>query len=150
MQITTQNAQETTTVGQKLGKAMSGGEFIELLGDLGSGKTTLLKGLAKGLGITQSISSPTFTISRIYEAGTKSFHHFDFYRIDSSDIVALELTDAANDPSAIVAVEWAEHVGDALPKDRLTVKLEALSENERKVTLTANGEKHLKLLEQVQ
>lgn len=146
-ELISKSAEDTSSIGEKLGRLLSGGEFIELTGDLGTGKTTFLKGLAKGIGVSQPISSPTFTISRVYEADGKTFHHFDFYRIDSSDIVALELSEAAQDPSAIVAVEWAEHVADALPKDRLSVVLESTGETERKIKLTAHGDLHNRLLE---
>lgn len=149
MQIISKSAEETIGLGKKLGRVMAGGEFVELVGDLGSGKTTFLKGLAEGMGVTQAISSPTFTISRVYGADGKSFHHFDFYRIDSSDIVALELSEAAQDPMAIVAVEWAEHVAEALPKDRLSVVFESSGETERKIKLTAHGDFHKRLLEAI-
>lgn len=138
----------TTSFGEQLGKKLSGGELIELTGDLGSGKTTFLKGIAKGLGITQPISSPTFTISRVYQIGDKRFHHFDFYRIDSSDIVALEIAEAVSDPKSIVAVEWAEHIKDSLPKEYLSVSLKAVDEGTCRLELTAYGPKHEKLLEQ--
>lgn len=123
---------------------------MELIGDLGSGKTTLIKGIAKGLGITEAVSSPTFTISRVYDLGDKRFYHFDFYRIDSSDIVALELSEAASEPNAIVAVEWAEHAEGAMPRDRLSIKFSSTSETDREIELTAHGSKATALIEKLQ
>lgn len=144
--IITKTIKETVELGEKLGRRLAGGELIELTGDLGSGKTTFLKGLAKGIGIDQPISSPTFTISRVYKVGKKRFFHFDFYRIDSSDIVAMEIAEAAASPDAIVAVEWAEHIQDALPDEYLSVNLKAKDEHTRQVTLTAFGKKYDQLI----
>lgn len=149
MKISTASAEETHLLGKRLGQALIGGEVLELTGDLGSGKTTLVKGIAEGLGITEAVSSPTFTINRTYELGDKRFYHFDFYRIDSSDIVALELGEAASEPRSIVAVEWAEHAIGAIPNDRLTIKFRSPTENGREIELAAHGEKSQALLEKL-
>lgn len=149
VKIVTKTVEETEALGQRLGKLLTGGELIELTGDLGSGKTVFIKGLAKGLGVDQPISSPTFTISRVYDAGTKQFHHFDFYRIGHKDIVGLEIAEAANDPDAVVAVEWAEHIKDALPKDHLSVNISSADESKREISLIAHDEKYQKLIEKL-
>lgn len=143
-------AEETYKLGSRIGRNLNGGEVLELIGDLGSGKTTLIKGIAEGLGVTEAVSSPTFTINRVYDIGDKRFYHFDFYRIDSSDIVALELSEAASEPKSIVAVEWAEHAKGAMPADRLTIKLRSPSENKREIELTAHGKKSLALIGNLQ
>ena len=138
---------ETKKIGERIGRKLEGGELVELTGDLGTGKTVFIKGLAKGLGIAQPISSPTFTISRVYEVKGKSFHHFDFYRIDSGDIVAMEIAEATTDPDAIVVVEWAEHIKEALPNDFLAIKLRRLSEAEREIIIEPHGPQYRKLVE---
>lgn len=121
---------------------------IELTGDLGAGKTLLVRGLARGLGIKDTVASPTFTISRIYQIpGGGELHHFDFYRLNDADIVNRELAEAAGDQQAIVAIEWAEHAGDVLPPDRLVVALSADGEEGRRIKLTATGERHKAVLE---
>lgn len=145
-EIISSSPSATLRLGETLGRRLKGGEFLELTGDLGSGKTVLIKGIGKGLGIKQPISSPTFTISRVYEAGEKSFCHFDFYRIDSKDIVARELAEAARDKSAVVAVEWAEHVKDALPEERLSIRLAHLDSERRRIIIEARGQKYQDLL----
>lgn len=150
MIILTHTAKETYDFGSRIGRNLKGGEVLELLGDLGSGKTTLIKGIAEGLGITEAVSSPTFTINRVYDIGDKRFYHFDFYRIDSSDIVALELSEAASEPKSIVAVEWAEHAKGAMPEDRLTISFQSPAENERDIELTAHGDKSQALVEKIQ
>ncbi len=150
MKIVTKSTEETQRIGEKLGRRLSGGELIELTGDLGTGKTVFIKGLAKGLGISQPISSPTFTISRVYQVNGKSFHHFDFYRIDSGDIVAMEITEAANDPDAIVVVEWAEHIKEALPPDFLAINLRRLGEDQREVIIEPHGLRYNKMAEDLE
>lgn len=150
MKISTNSASETSRLGKRLGQALIGGEMLEMQGDLGAGKTTFIKGIAEGLGITEAVSSPTFTINRVYDIGDKRFYHFDFYRIDSSDIVALELSEAASEPKSIIAVEWAEHAKGAMPEDRVTIKFQSPSEEVRDIELTAHGDKSKALLEKLQ
>ena len=81
MIIETSNANETFELGVKIGQNAKAGEVYTLVGDLGVGKTVFTQGLAKGLGITEPISSPTFTIVQVYEEGSLPFYHFDVYRI---------------------------------------------------------------------
>lgn len=147
MKITTQSAEETIDLGWRLGQALKSGGLIELTGDLGSGKTTLIKGIAKGLGIKAPVSSPTFTISRVYDSGNKRFYHFDFYRIESMDMSELELNDALAEPDTVVAIEWSEHLRLPLPKERLAIKLVATGQDSRSITLNSSGQQHAKLLE---
>ncbi len=144
--ITTKTPEATEKLGEKLGRLLKGGELVELSGDLGAGKTVFIKGLAKGLGIKQAISSPTFTINRIYEAGPLRFYHFDFYRIDLKDIVAFEIAEAAADRDGVTAVEWAENVAGALPDEHLTVSVKAADQTHREIVFTANGSKYQTLI----
>lgn len=121
----------------KLGSQLKGGEVIELIGDVGAGKTTFMKGLAKGLGIAEDVQSPSFTINRLYDAKDGLvLSHYDFYRLDEPGIMKAEITEATLDSKVIVAVEWAENVADVLPKNRITVTIQAVSETERDITIT--------------
>lgn len=138
MQLEVKNQEQTKSVGQKLGSTLSGGEVIELIGDVGAGKTTFVKGLAVGLGIDEDVQSPSFTISRVYDArGGLTLAHYDFYRLSDAGIMRDELSEAISDPTTVTVIEWADIVEGVLPPDRITIKFEATSEDER--TLTING-----------
>ena len=119
--------------GQELGNSLKGGEIIELIGDVGAGKTTFTKGLAKSLGITDEIQSPTFTISRVYEGSKNNLVHYDFYRLNDAGIMAIEMQDVIDDPNNITVIEWGEPVREVLPKKYITVKIKIISENIREV-----------------
>jgi tRNA threonylcarbamoyladenosine biosynthesis protein TsaE len=114
-----------------LGARLRGGEVIELVSDVGGGKTTFVKSLAKGMGSTDTVGSPTFTISRQYTAGVLTLYHFDFYRLHEPGIMAAELSEVLSDESAVVAIEWADIVEGVLPAERLTITITATGENER-------------------
>jgi tRNA threonylcarbamoyladenosine biosynthesis protein TsaE len=116
--------------GAKLGAELRGGEVIELIGDVGAGKTTFTKGLAKGLAIAETVQSPSFTISRVYD-GRLELVHYDFYRLNNAGVMALELADNLSDAEKVVVIEWAETVADILPEQRIQVKISSPSETER-------------------
>jgi tRNA threonylcarbamoyladenosine biosynthesis protein TsaE len=116
---------------------LKGGEVIELVSDLGGGKTTFVRGLTEGLGSSDHVASPTFTISRQYKTADQrnlTLYHFDFYRLDEPGIVAAELAEVIDDPQAIVAIEWASIVHDVLPKDHVTLTLKSVGETTRDIT----------------
>ena len=116
--------------GAKLGAELRGGEVIELIGDVGAGKTTFTKGLAKGLAIAETVQSPSFTISRVYD-GRLELVHYDFYRLNNAGVMALELADNLSDAEKVVVIEWAETVADILPKEQIRIKISSPSETER-------------------
>lgn len=132
MLITNSNI-ETQSAAENFSKELKGGEVIALYGELGSGKTTFVQGLAKGLGIKRRIISPTFIIVRSYKLKSESsrfFYHIDLYRIESvREIEGLGIGEIMSDPQNIVAIEWAEKMGDLLPKKRWDVHFEYLSDN---------------------
>lgn len=113
---------------------MKGGEVIELVSDLGGGKTAFVKGLARGMGITETVKSPSFTISTEYHAGDLTLDHFDFYRLSDPGIMRDELAELVNDPQAVIAVEWAEIVDDVLPTERLHITIRATGEESRQIS----------------
>ena len=120
------------------------------MGDVGAGKTTLVKGVATGLDITEPVQSPTFTISRLYEARDDiRLAHYDFYRLHISGIMSDEIDEMARDSRTVTIVEWGGAVADVLPEDRLTVAITAHREDGRQLTLTAGGDKSQKLLEEL-
>ena len=127
------SSEDMISFGQELGNSLKGGEVIELIGDVGAGKTTFTKGLAKSLGITDEIQSPTFTISRVYEGAKNNLVHYDFYRLNDAGIMAIEMQDVIDDPNNITVIEWGEPVREVLPKKYITVKIKIISENIREV-----------------
>src|SRR6266566_208876 len=107
--ITVNSEFEMRAFGTKLGALLKGGEVIELVGDVGAGKTALTKGIATGMGIDEDVQSPTFTISRVYDA-PNNLHlvHYDFYRLHDAGIMADELDETVSDASTVTVIEWAE------------------------------------------
>lgn len=146
--ITTNSLPETLQLGGKLGRSLKGGHIVELVSDLGGGKTVMVKGIALGLGYKAEVTSPTFTISRVYKLPKGlELHHFDFYRLDSADIVVQELSEVLGDPSVIVAIEWAANAGDVLPIDRLQITIERQDEETRLIIIKALGKNHLPIIQ---
>ena len=136
--------------GAKLGRLLKGGECIELVGDVGAGKTTFVKGLAQGLEIDETVQSPSFTISRVYDTPHElRLAHYDFYRLHDAGIMADELREAATDAQTITIIEWADIVSGVLPEDHLTITIQATSESDRRLTLEGHGPLSHTLLEQL-
>ncbi len=115
--------EQTEALAQKLGNNLKGGEVIELISDLGGGKTTFVRGLARGMGSTDHVASPTFTISKVYKNSQQELHHFDFYRLAEVGLIKYELEEVIGVPSCIVVIEWAQAVRQILPSTRLTIKI---------------------------
>jgi tRNA threonylcarbamoyladenosine biosynthesis protein TsaE len=140
-----ENLDDTQSLAEAIGRALRGREVIELISDIGGGKTTFVKGLARGLDIRDTVQSPTFTISRIYNARDDlELHHFDFYRLNEAGIVADELAESLHQPNVIVVVEWGEIVHDVLPAERMSVHLTSLGDTDRTITITTpNGYEYL-------
>ena len=137
MQITTHSADETQALGQKLASRLAPGDVIAYFGDLGAGKTAFTRGLAQGLGITDPVTSPTYTIVNEYLSGRIPLFHFDMYRLSSSD----ELFDIGGEDylsrGGVCAVEWSENVEDALQDAiRVTIEKDADEPDTRHITIT--------------
>jgi tRNA threonylcarbamoyladenosine biosynthesis protein TsaE len=130
-QIKSSNSENTEQLGRELGARLRGGEVIELSSDLGGGKTTFVRGLAVGMGSLDAVSSPSFTISQVYNSDNLSLHHYDFYRLGEPGLMAQELSEVLDDPKAVVVVEWAGIVDDVLPGERVSITITATGEDER-------------------
>ncbi len=137
------SASETEALGEQLGSRLRGGEVIELSSDLGGGKTTLVRGIARGAGSSDHVSSPTFTVSKEYhvakldiESNELRIHHFDFYRLPEAGIVALELAELLEDPINVVIIEWSDVVQKVLPVDHIKITLERVKSAEDDRLLT--------------
>ena len=140
MQITTHSADETQALGQRLAKRLLPGDVIAYFGDLGAGKTALTRGIAQGLGVTDLVTSPTYTIVNEYLSGRMPLFHFDMYRLSSDE----ELFDIGWEDylqrGGVCAVEWSENVDDAL-ESPICVRIERTGDDSRKITIT--GGEHL-------
>ena len=136
MQITTHSADETQALGQRLAKRLLPGDVIAYFGDLGAGKTALTRGIAQGLGVTDLVTSPTYTIVNEYLTGRIPLFHFDMYRLGSSD----ELFDIGWEDylarGGVCAVEWSENVEDALRDAiHITIENDPLEPDTRRITI---------------
>ena len=120
----TENPEETFALGQKIGRAATPGQVYTLTGDLGVGKTVFTQGVASGLGITEPVNSPTFTIVQVYEEGRLPFYHFDVYRIGDIE----EMEEIGYDDyffgEGICLIEWAELIKEILPENRISITIE--------------------------
>lgn len=142
MQREVTSAEAMNALGAQIGALVRGGEVIELVGDIGAGKTTLTKGLAAALGITEDVQSPTFTISRVYDAPSGlRLVHYDFYRLNEPGILRAELAESVDDAHSVTIIEWAGVVADVLPADTLRVNIQATGEQTRAVTITGHGQR---------
>ena len=124
MQYETYSAEETAALGEKIGQEAKPGEVYTLIGDLGVGKTVLTQGIARGLGITEPICSPTFTIVQVYEEGRLPFYHFDVYRIgDIEEMEEIGYEDCFYG-EGVTMIEWANLIEDILPKHYRQITIE--------------------------
>ena len=124
MIIETNSASETLALGEKLGKAAKPGQIYTLNGDLGVGKTVLTQGFAKGLGITEAVNSPTFTIIQEYESGRMPFYHFDVYRIgDIEEMDEIGYEDYFYG-EGLTMIEWANLIEEILPDHYREITIE--------------------------
>lgn len=127
------STEEMIEFGKEIGSNLEGGSVLELIGDVGAGKTTFTKGLALSLGVLETVQSPTFTISRVYEGDNLTLSHYDFYRLNDYGIMKMELAENLSDPQNITVVEWAGELADILPEKHLRLIFESISEDKRLV-----------------
>ena len=134
MEFITNSPEQTEQVGQRLGQALRPGTVLAYLGDLGAGKTAFTRGLARGLGATEMVTSPTYTIVNEYLSGRMPLFHFDMYRLSSSDDLWDIGWEDYLERGGVCAVEWSENVDDAM-EDAITITIEKLGEDSRQITI---------------
>lgn len=139
MSIETFSPQETFELGKKIGEEACPGDVYTLIGDLGAGKTLLTQGVAAGLGITEPVSSPTFTILQVYEEGRLPFYHFDVYRIGDES----EMDEIGSDEyfygDGVCFIEWADIIKGIIPKRHTRIEIKKNPEkgfDYREITIT--------------
>ena len=134
MEFITNSPAETEKVGEALGKTIKSGTVIAYRGDLGAGKTAFTRGLARGLGSTELVTSPTYTIVNEYLGGRMPLFHFDMYRLGSSDDLWDIGWEDYLERGGVCAVEWSENVEDAL-EGPIYITIEKLGEESRRITI---------------
>ncbi|MEZ3453948.1 MAG: tRNA (adenosine(37)-N6)-threonylcarbamoyltransferase complex ATPase subunit type 1 TsaE [Oscillospiraceae bacterium] len=147
--ITTLSPEETIAFAEKIGKLLRGGDIVAYRGGLGAGKTTFTRGLAVGMGLPDEVSSPTFALVNEYRGKELTLYHFDMYRILNAE--SLETTGFYDyiSEDAVIVCEWSENIADCLPENVITVTLEAVGENVRKITVEGDdrfdtaGDRHV-------
>jgi tRNA threonylcarbamoyladenosine biosynthesis protein TsaE len=133
--ITTRSAEETRALALRLAQALPVAATLALHGNLGVGKTTFVQGLAKGFGVTETVTSPTFNIFTLHRGGTRTLVHLDAYRLENDhQIESLMLEDFLTSPYCL-AVEWPEKIAAWLPTDTLHITLSILDEHRHHVQL---------------
>ena len=144
MEFLSHSPRETEEIGAALGQKLTSGAIVAYRGDLGAGKTAFTRGLARGLGCGEQVTSPTYTIVNEYLSGRLPLFHFDMYRLSSGD----ELWDIGWEDylvrGGVCAVEWSENVEDAL-EDPVQICIEKLDECTRKITISGGGYENFSL-----
>lgn len=131
---------QTEQIGEALGKTLKGGEVIAFRGGLGMGKTCFTRGLARGLGCTDSVTSPTFALINEYLSGRLPLYHFDMYRISGwEDLYSTGYFDYI-EQCGVIAAEWSENIENALPEDTIYVEFSRLDDTKREITIKSKGE----------
>ena len=134
MEFLTHSPAQTEAVGAALGKILNPGTILAYEGDLGAGKTAFTRGLARGLGCTDMVTSPTYTIVNEYLSGRLPLFHFDMYRLHSSDDLWDIGWEDYLERGGVCAVEWSENVKDAM-EDAIRVRIEKVGDESRRITI---------------
>lgn len=144
MEFIIDSVEKTINLGEQLGKLVKPGDIICLNGDLGAGKTHFTKGIARGLGIEDYITSPTFTIVNEYE-GRLKLYHFDVYRVNDPDEIYAIGFDEYIFSEGVSVIEWSTYIDELIPKENLSInitKLPDMGTDFRKISLLSNDERY--------
>lgn len=132
--------EETRALGRQLALSLLPGDVLLLYGDLGAGKSELTRGIAEGLGITTTVTSPSFTILNVYDEGRIPLYHFDWYRLSGADELYEMGMDEYLGGDGVAVVEWPSQCPEAIPETYLAVHLTPVGESGREITLTPMGD----------
>jgi len=140
--VVTESAEETHAFGASLATHLLSGDVVLLWGQMGAGKSVLARGIAIGLGITEAVTSPTFTILQVYDSGRLPFYHFDWYRIRNAE----ELYDLSMEEylggNGVAVIEWPERAAEAVPLKHLRITITPIGKDTRKIILEPMGGFH--------
>jgi len=146
LEIFSRSADQTRRFGMRLGRMLQNGDILCFSGDLGSGKTTFIQGIAQGWGSVDQVTSPTFVlVNEYYRMDGSTLFHMDAYRIDST-LEAEELDIDRMLHQGVLVVEWAERIDSILPKERLTIKMAWVADEQRSLVMVPYGERYQTLL----
>ena len=137
----------TERLGERLGASARPGDVFALWGELGTGKTVLAKGLARGLGVSGPVTSPTFLLVHEYD-GPVPMYHVDFFRLDPKDVGGVGWEEYL-DLDGVVVIEWPDRAAESLPRERLDVRLEHVAQTKRRVRLESHGGRAAELVSAV-
>lgn len=139
MEFITNSPEETEKIGAAMGRIIPAGTVLAYRGDLGAGKTAFTRGLARGLGFTEAVTSPTYTIVNEYLGGRLPLFHFDMYRLSSADDLFDIGWEDYLDRGGVCAVEWSENVDDALDDDAIRVDIRRGAQDDQRVISVTGG-----------
>ena len=147
--------EQTRAIAALLGRRLAAGDLVLLRGGLGMGKTTFIQGLARGLGVRDSVTSPTFTLVMEHAVDEEAdspatrFYHVDLYRLEhgAEEALAFGLEEYLLDEDAVTAIEWPEHAAEALPDEYLLVELRPLADTKRRLLLSPQGTRYRALID---
>ncbi len=148
VELRSKSPEQTKMIGQRLGHLLRPGDIICLYGRLGAGKTAFAQGVARGLGVEEPVTSPTFILINEYE-GRLPFYHFDAYRLEGADDFAGLGYEEYFYGDGVALVEWADRVAEVLPPERLDVELEPEGEEQRLLRLKPHGDRYRALVEEL-
>lgn len=145
LDVISHSVEQTQRLGQRLGELLQAGDVLVLQGTLGAGKTVFVQGIARGLGIEEPVTSPTFTLIHEYH-GRLPLYHVDLYRIGGdAEAIDLGLEDYLYG-DGVTAIEWGEHAPGVLPEAHLLVELRILAEQKRTLRFMPSGQRYIDLL----
>ncbi len=133
------SAEETRRLGEGLAQALRPGDVILLRGTLGAGKSELTRGIARGLGVTETVTSPSFTILNVYESGRLPLYHFDWYRLESAEELYELGMDEYLTGDGVAVVEWPERCEEAVPETALEIRIRPTGEETREIQAVRLG-----------
>lgn len=136
MKFISKSVEQTIEIGKNFAETLVGGDVILVDGDLGAGKTHFAKGVATGLGVTDTVTSPTFTLHNVYQGEKLTFNHFDFYRMaDEDEAYQLGLSEIFYDKNGVSFVEWWQNVEGLLPDKTKKVSLKVIDDRTREIEI---------------
>lgn len=129
------NAESMRLLGEKIAKGLRPPVVIELIGDVGVGKSTLVQGIARGLGVKEKTTSPSFTLVKEYIGSKYNLAHYDFYRLDDPGILAEDLDEKIQDPNTITVIEWGQSIKNFMPTGHIIINIKYLDNGSREVKI---------------
>ena len=149
LDLVSHSSLHTERLGERLGRSARPNDVFALWGELGAGKTVLARGIAAGLGIDPTeISTPTFIIQREHRGGRMSMFHIDLYRLEGADLTSTGWEESL-EAGGVTVIEWPDRAGEALPDDRVDVRLEQIADTKRRVVVAATGRRSAPIVEEL-